>query len=183
MGSLKWMREKKETLNTCEDRISKVLPEGLQTECIAESWAETQKFWLEMCADLIGMIKRWGNSTLIHTALCRQDAGESCGSWPWRRARRTSCHWGNTYPAPTADRPRGCPASSSEGSQSRRDVCPATPAGNTWSRCSPVNDKNRNPPVKTPARVEQKLKRVLQLSFISAFSLPHLQNLLKEICI
>lgn len=91
----------------------------------------------------IGMIKRWKNSTSIHTARCHRDAGGSCGSWPWRRAQRTSCHWGSKCPAPRADLPRGCPASGSEGSPSTRDACPATPAGNTWSGCSPVNRRER----------------------------------------
>lgn len=104
------------------------------------------EYWFEMYAGSIGMRgrgKRWKNSTSIHTALFHQDAAESFGSWPWRRARRTSCHWGSKCQAPTADRPHGCPASGSKGSPSKRDACLAMPAGNTWSGCSPVNDRER----------------------------------------
>lgn len=148
MGSLKCMRKRREYNHMYQNIGSQrhFLKACKQNVCL--------NYELNYISiDLRRVLVRWGwwrdgktqsnPNTSIHTAQCHQDASESCGSWPWHRAQRTSCHWGSKYRAPTADRPRGCPVSGSVESPSTRDACPAMPAGNTWSGCSPVNGREK----------------------------------------
>lgn len=81
--------------------------------------------------------------TVGHKGLSHLDGVESCGFSLSHHGQMTSCHFGNTCPAPRAGQPLCCPELDSKVFQNKRAFYPSRTAGSTWSGCSPREEIRR----------------------------------------